>query len=109
MPDGWHSVMKAGRRARGRVIWRSRLVRSDGTASLARLAKETGGLLLENTNDVERIGRRIAEDQASHYLLAYTPARGEMDGTYRRVTVKVKRQGAAVTHRSGDWAVTVTP
>jgi VWFA-related protein len=85
------------------------LVRSDGTASLARLAKETGGLLLENTNNVERIARRIAEDQASHYLLAYTPARGEMDGTYRRIIVKVKRKGATVTHRSGYWAVTVTP
>jgi VWFA-related protein len=85
------------------------LVRSDGTASLARLAKETGGLLLENTNNVERIARRIAEDQASHYLLAYTPARGEMDGTYRRVTVKVKRKGTTATHRSGYWAVATTP
>lgn len=85
------------------------LVRSDGTASLARLAKETGGLLLENTNSVERIARRIAEDQASHYLLAYTPRRSEMDGTYRRVTVKTKRKGATVTHRSGYWAVALTP
>jgi VWFA-related protein len=85
------------------------LVRSDGPASLARLAKETGELLLENTNSVERIARRIAEDQASHYLLAYTPSRGDMDGTYRRVAVKVKRKGASVTHRSGYWAVTVTP
>ncbi|WP_291981111.1 VWA domain-containing protein [Luteitalea sp.] len=85
------------------------LVRSDGTASLARLAKETGGLLLENTNNVERIAKRIAEDQASHYLLAYTPARGEMDGTYRRVTVKVKRKGTTATHRSGYWAVATTP
>ena len=85
------------------------LVRSDGTASLSRLAKETGGLLLENTNNVERIAKRIAEDQASHYLLAYTPARGEMDGTYRRVTVKVKRKGTTATHRSGYWAVATTP
>ncbi|BCS32664.1 hypothetical protein TBR22_A18780 [Luteitalea sp. TBR-22] len=85
------------------------LVRSDGTASLARLAKETGGLLLENTNNVERIAKRIAGDQASHYLLAYTPARGEMDGTYRRVTVKVKRKGATATHRSGYWAVATMP
>lgn len=85
------------------------LVRSDGTASLARLAKETGGLLLENTNSVDRIAKRIAEDQASHYLLAYTPGRSEMDGTYRRVAVKVKRKGATVTHRSGYWAVAVTP
>ncbi len=85
------------------------LVRSDGTASLARLAKETGGMLLENTNNVERIAKRIAEDQASHYLLAYTPARSDMDGTYRRVTVKVRRKGAAVTHRSGYWAVATTP
>ncbi|WP_291981120.1 VWA domain-containing protein [Luteitalea sp.] len=85
------------------------LVRSDGTASLSRLAKETGGLLLENTNNVERIAKRIAEDQASHYLLAYTPARGEMDGTYRRVTVKVKRKGTSATHRSGYWAVATTP
>lgn len=85
------------------------LVRSDGTASLARLAKETGGLLLENSNSIDRIARRIAEDQASHYLLAYAPVRGEMDGTYRRVMVKVKRRGANATHRSGYWAVASTP
>jgi hypothetical protein len=30
---------------------------------------------------------------ASHHLLAYTPGRSDMDGTYRRVTVKVKRKG----------------
>lgn len=85
------------------------LVRSDGTASLARLAKETGGLLVEHTNDATRIGQRIAEDQRSHYLLAYTPTRAEMDGTYRRVSVKVKRRGLNVVHRSGYWAVAVTP
>lgn len=68
-----------------------------------------GGLLLDNTNDVERIARRIAEDQASHYLLAYTPGHSEMDGTYRRVAVKVTRTGATATHRSGYWAVPTTP
>jgi VWFA-related protein len=85
------------------------LVRSDGTASLARLARETGGLLLENSNSVDRIAGRIAEDQASHYLIAYTPSRSDMDGTYRRVVVKAKRKGAAVTQRSGYWAAAVTP
>lgn len=85
------------------------LVRSDGTASLALLARETGGVLLENTNSVDRIARRIADDQSSHYLLAYTPAKGEMDGTYRRVTVKVRRKGTTVAQRSGYWAVWVTP
>ena len=85
------------------------LVRSDGTASLARLARETGGLLVEHTNDATSIGQRIAEDQRSHYLLAYTPTRAEMDGTYRRVNVSVKRRGMNVVHRTGYWAVAVTP
>lgn len=85
------------------------LVRSGGTASLGRLAKETGGQLLENTNDVARVARRIAEDQASHYLLAYSPEKSELDGTYRRVVVKVKRKGVTATHRSGYWAVETAP
>ena len=66
-------------------------------------------MLLEHTNSVERMARRIAEDQAAHYLLAYTPTKGEMDGSYRRVTVRVSRKGAAATHRSGYWAIAITP
>ncbi len=83
------------------------LLRSDGTSSLARLAKETGGVLLENSNGVEAMATRLEQDQRSQYVIAYTSTRPTLDGSYRKVTVKVQRKGATAVHRSGYWAVAI--
>jgi VWFA-related protein len=84
---------------------RAELVRSGGTGTLALLAQQTGGLLLENSNDANAIAKRIAEDQRHYYMLAFVPAKPELDGSYRKVRVKVKAKGAQVSHRSGYWAI----
>ncbi len=84
---------------------RSELVRSGGTGTLALLAQQTGGLALENSNDAGAMARRIAEDQRHYYMLAFAPTRSQLDGSYRKVKVRVKQKGAQVSHRSGYWAV----
>ena len=70
-----------------------------------RLAKETGGFVIENTNDLAGGFRRIDADRRFHYLLTYTPLNGDFKGEYRRIEVKVKRRGVNVRARSGYVAV----
>ena len=76
-------------------------LRLDSRSGLARLADETGGFLLEQTNDLSSAFRRIAEDNQFHYLLTYSPKNGEFDGKFRRIQVKVRRPGAQVFARKG--------
>ena len=85
----------------------SDLPRSDGTSTLARLAKYTGGFLLENSNALDAMAGRIQQDQRAQYVLAYTSSKPALDGTYRKVSVKIKRKGARPSARTGYWAVAV--
>ena len=81
------------------------LLRKDPAASLGWLAKQTGGFLVDNTNDLASAFARIDADRRFHYLLTYTSSNTAMDGTFRRIAVKVKRKGAEVRARSGYVAV----
>ncbi len=85
----------------------SDLLRSDGTSTLGRLAKDTGGFLLENSNAVDAMAGRIEQDQRAQYVLAYTSSKPTLDGTYRKVSVRVKRKDARPSARTGYWAVAV--
>jgi VWFA-related protein len=81
------------------------VLKKDPEASLGTLAKETGGFLINNTNDLGSAFARIDADRRFHYLLTYTSNNVAMDGTWRRIAVQVKRRGAEVRARSGYAAV----
>jgi VWFA-related protein len=81
------------------------LLSSRPTASLGRLAKETGGFLLENTNDLAAGVARMKLERTTYYLLAYQSTNTALDGSFRRVSVKVKRSKATLRARSGYVAV----
>lgn len=84
-------------------------LREDTQGTMADLAVSTGGFLIANSNDL-RVGmHRVTEDINSYYELAYRPTRGEYDGGFRRITVKVLRPGVTVQARSGYYAVPPTP
>ena len=93
--------------------WTKELERQDQllvsrpTAVLGRLAKETGGFLLENTNDLGAGVARMRLERTSYYLLGYQPANTTMDGKFRRVSVKVKRPKVTVRARPGYLAVPI--
>ena len=73
--------------------------------ALSRLANETGGAFLDNTNALERAARRMGEDLRSYYLLGYVPTNSTLDGRYRRIDVRVHRSDVRVQARAGYLAV----
>lgn len=81
------------------------LIRLDPHGGLARLAEDTGGFLIRDTNDLSSAFRRIDEDNRFHYLLSYTPSNTDFDGKFRTIQVKVKREGLQVFARKGYLAV----
>lgn len=81
------------------------LIRLDPHGGLARLAEDTGGFLIRDTNDLSSAFRRIDEDNRFHYLLTYTPSNANFDGKFRTIQVKVKRDGMQVFARKGYLAV----
>ncbi len=68
------------------------------------LAIDTGGYAIRHTNDFARALSEIARDTSEYYVIGYAPTRTAMDGTFRKVTVRVKRPGIAVRARRGYWA-----
>jgi VWFA-related protein len=77
------------------------ILSSRATAVLGRLAKETGGFLLENTNNLGAGVARMQQERTTYYLVAYQPTNAKSDGKFRRVSVKVKRPKVNVKARPG--------
>ncbi|MBP1596622.1 MAG: von Willebrand factor, type [Acidobacteria bacterium] len=77
--------------------------------ALKELAKTTGGeaFLPGSVRDVVPICERIAHDIRNQYTIAYIPANGKQDGTYRVIQVKAVAPGRgrlAVRTRAGYYA-----
>ncbi len=81
----------------------------DSRTGLARLAEETGGFLIEQTNNLTSAFRRIDEDNRFHYLLTYTPSNTAFDGRFRTIAVNVRRPGTQVFARKGYRAARSAP
>ena len=73
----------------------------DGTNSLA---VDTGGFVVRNTNAFEEALAEIANDTSHYYVIGYSPTDATMDGAFRQITVRVKRQGVKVRARKGYLA-----
>ena len=64
------------------------------------LAGTTGGRHITNLENVALALDQLRADFESYYSLGFSPS-GEPDGTYHRIKVSVKRDGATVRHREG--------
>jgi len=81
------------------------VMRKDPRTSLSLLADQTGGFLINNTNDLATGFRRIDLDRRFHYLLTYTPTNGDFNGEWRSISVKVPSRDVQIRARSGYQAV----
>jgi VWFA-related protein len=75
--------------------------------ALDALAEATGGQSYypKDLAEVEKIAEQVAHDIRSQYTIAYSPAKQELDGTYRQIKVVVNAPGKPqVRTRSGYYA-----
>jgi VWFA-related protein len=73
--------------------------------SMRSLASNTDGLAIVNTNDLAGGARRIVDDLSTYYLLGYYSSNRDLDGKWRKITVRVKRPGVDVRARKGYRAL----
>ncbi len=85
------------------------MLQLDSRAGLARLSADTGGFLVEGSNNLGAAFRRIDEDSQFHYLLTYSPRKAVFDGKFRAIHVTVRRPGVQVFARKGYRAVSSPP
>jgi VWFA-related protein len=72
--------------------------------ALRELAEQTDGAWVLNTNQVADATARLLADTSSYYLLNYYSTNTRLDGRFRRITVRVKREGVEVRARPGYLA-----
>jgi VWFA-related protein len=80
----------------------SQLASSQDT--LTSLAGDTGGRAFTDTNDFGEAFARVQRDMSAYYLLGYSSTNAARDGRFRRVQVRVKRDGLRVEARAGYYA-----
>ncbi len=78
----------------------------DSQEGMVTLARETGGLFMQNTNDISGALTKIMADGDGYYLLGYHPDASTFDSKtgqpkFHSLAVRVKRPGVHVRYRSG--------
>jgi VWFA-related protein len=79
-----------------------RLAASQDT--LVSLAADTGGRAFTDSNDFGDAFAQVRRDISAYYLLGYSSTNSTQDGRFRRVQVRVKRDGLRVDARNGYYA-----
>src|SRR6478609_11072635 len=75
-----------------------------GDSVLRRLAADTGGRAIVNTNNATEQLQGVMADASAYYLVGFSPTRRTNDGKFHQLKVKVKRKGVHVTARNGYWS-----
>src|SRR6185503_10030815 len=68
------------------------------------LADWTGGKAFYNSNDIRGAVKQATEDAEVTYTLGFYADEKDLDGSYRKVKVKVARKGTDTRYRKGDFA-----
>jgi VWFA-related protein len=70
------------------------------------LAEDTAGtvFIAHGQNELDGVYQRIAAELRLTYTIAYAPRKTALDGTFRKITVEVKRVGAVARTRRGYLA-----
>jgi hypothetical protein len=69
------------------------------------MADRTGGKAFYNRNDIDNAIRRGLEDGSTYYTLGYYPSNKDWNGKFRKIKVKVGRDGLKLSYRFGYYAV----
>jgi hypothetical protein len=72
--------------ARSRIEQSAMDAKRDGMSALAR---DTGGFLVINTNDLNAGLQRVLDDNETYYVLAWEPETSYRDGRFRKIEVRI--------------------
>jgi len=70
-------------------------------SAMEQLAADTGGKAFYNTNDLNAAMQHAIADGSHYYTLVYSPTNKKMDGSYRRIEVKVTENKYKLAYRRG--------
>jgi VWFA-related protein len=76
--------------------------------ALTELAEQTGGSMITAANDINGMLRRATSELGNYYLISYTSTNQEYDGKFRKIEVKVARNGISAQTRNGYFATPPT-
>jgi VWFA-related protein len=74
-------------------------------SGLGRLADQTGGFLIQGTNDLSSGLAEMGEELGAYYMLSYAPKNQEYGGRFRAITLKLKRPYGRLQTRKGYLAI----
>ncbi|MGB6687753.1 MAG: VWA domain-containing protein [Terracidiphilus sp.] len=74
-------------------------------AVMAALASETGGQVIQNSNDLSGAVAHAIESSAHYYTLSYTPTDSTMDGRFRSIQIELANAKYKLSYRQGYYAV----
>lgn len=72
--------------------------------NLGVLARDTGGFLIANTDNLRPALERVAAEVRSYYEAVYVPANPAQDGRFHRIEARVSRPHVTLRTRSGYFA-----
>jgi VWFA-related protein len=67
------------------------------------LAVQTGGLVLDTTNDLTTSMATCAADATSYYVLSFTPKRADQANEYHSVKINLDKAGLTARTRTGYY------
>lgn len=79
-----------------------------GDSDMHKLAESTGGRVIEVGNKQEKLKQafdQIQNELRSQYNIGYTPTNTKLDGSYRKIQIKVKNHDDKVQARQGYYAI----
>ena len=69
------------------------------------LASETGGQVIQNSNDLSGAVGHAIDNGARYYTLSYTPTDNTMDGKFRSIQIKLAGSQYKLSYRQGYYAL----
>ncbi len=77
----------------------------DTLPTMRLIARDTGGRVFANRNDIDRSVALSVVESSSYYLLGYYPQDKREDGKFRKIQIKIAGPGLEKQHRRGYYAV----
>jgi VWFA-related protein len=77
---------------------------ADDNSTMLQMAEQTGGHAFLNTNGLANAITRAIEAGSNYYTLTYAPTYTANDGKFRRIQLKLRRDGYTLAYRRGYYA-----